>query len=63
MLQNILNVKGVQKMNKKAQRGIKGGFGNWPTTEEACIQCGGEWGAFAFGPGGLCALPRTSPCA
>lgn len=63
MLQNILSVKGAQKLNKNDQKTIRGGFGNYyPRTEEECIQCNGEWGAFAFGPGGLCALTEDSPC-
>ncbi|MBL0685458.1 hypothetical protein [Aquimarina mytili] len=63
MLKNILKVTGTQQLNKNDQKSIKGGFGNWPTTEEQCLQCGGEWGGIAFGTGGLCLLSRTSPCA
>ncbi|MEW7289609.1 hypothetical protein [Aquimarina sp. 2304DJ70-9] len=64
MLKNILNLEGAKTINRKDQKAIQGGFGNYyPRTEEECLQCGGEWGAFAFGPGGLCALSRNSPCA
>ncbi|WP_226294012.1 hypothetical protein [Aquimarina algicola] len=55
MLQSILNLNGVQKLDKKSQTVIKGG--GWPRTEEDCLACGGEWGA------PLCLLPSNSPCA
>ncbi|WP_422091254.1 hypothetical protein [Tenacibaculum ovolyticum] len=51
MVKNISNLGSV--LNKSEQKSINGGF--WPTTEEECIRCGGEWGR-------LCALPMDSVC-
>ncbi|WP_167571923.1 hypothetical protein [Aquimarina algiphila] len=54
MLQSILNLNGVQKLNKNKQQAIKGGA--WPRNEEDCLLCGGEWDF------PLCALPANSVC-
>ncbi|WP_408042166.1 hypothetical protein [Tenacibaculum litopenaei] len=43
------------ELSKQAQRAVMAGFGPWPTNEQDCLACGGEWG-------GLCALPIDSPC-
>jgi hypothetical protein len=54
MLKNILQLKGVQSLDKVEQQAISGGL--CPIhTEEDCILCGGHWG-------GLCALPHDSVC-
>ncbi len=54
MLKSILNLNGVEKLNRKKQQTIHGG--RWPTNEEDCLLCGGEWGA------PLCRLPVNSVC-
>ncbi|MBQ0733154.1 hypothetical protein [Aquimarina celericrescens] len=54
MLQRILKLEGVEKLNRKKQQKIHGG--GWPTNERDCILCGGEWGA------PLCRLPIDSVC-
>lgn len=54
MLHRILNLDGVQELDKKKLLTIQGG--GWPTNEEDCLACGGEWGA------PLCALPSNSVC-
>jgi hypothetical protein len=54
MLKNILQLKGVQSLNKIEQQAISGGL--CPLhTEEDCDLCGGYWD-------GLCSLPHNSPC-
>jgi len=55
MLKSILNLTGVQELNKKEQKTVLGACGFWPTTEENCLLCGGEWE-------GICALPVNSVC-
>ena len=55
MLQNILKLKEAKELNKKEQTVINGG-GSFPTNEESCLNCGGEW----YAP--FCQLPSNSIC-
>ena len=58
MLNHILKLKGTKTLNKRALSGINGGSfnHNWPTNEDDCLACGGNW----YAP--LCELPVNSPC-
>ncbi|WP_299211660.1 hypothetical protein [uncultured Dokdonia sp.] len=62
MLKNILNLNGVQQLEKKAQKSIMGGGTNFPSTQEDCELCGGNWYPTPL-CGGMCELSVNSPCA
>jgi len=55
MLKNISKLNGVKELNKQQQVAINGG-GRFPTNEEECLNCGGDW----YGP--FCSLPFNSVC-
>ncbi|AXT49954.1 hypothetical protein D1818_03605 [Aquimarina sp. BL5] len=60
MLHSILNLDGVQTLDKKQQQIIKAG--GWPRTEEDCYLCGGiSWIPNPLN-GGLCELSWDSVC-
>lgn len=57
MLKKLLKNIDVYRFNEGEQKAIQGkGISSWPSTEEQCMICGGEWND------PVCRLSMDSPC-